>query len=256
MRVGVMILPDSPWTVARQRWEAVEELGFDSGWTVDHLWWRSLSDSPWYPTFPFLTAAATVTSRIRLGTMVTTPNFRHPLVVAKDVVGLDDISGGRFTLGVGAGSTGAGDAYATDPAVLTAAERYARFGEFVGLVDRLLTEPAVDHQGTFYSVRGAYMQPGCVQRPRAPLAIAAARPRGQEIAARHGEAWVSCGPLDVSRPWTQDEFRAAVRDQLAGLAAAGRRVGRDVSTMDRIVVTTDLTGELLKSADDFARHTE
>ena len=100
------------------------------------------------------------------------------------------------------------------------------------------------------------MQPGCVQRPRAPLAIAAARPRGQEIAARHGEAWVSCGPLDVSRPWTQDEFRAAVRDQLAGLAAAGRRVGRDVSTMDRIVVTTDLTGELLKSADDFARHAE
>ncbi len=256
MRVGVMMMSDSPWSVARRRWQTVEELGFDSGWIQDHLWWRSLSDGPWYSTFPFLAAAATATERIRLGTLVTSPNFRHPVLVAKDVIAIDDLSRGRFTLGVGAGSTGAGDAYAVDTTRLGPTERSARFQEFVELVDELLREPLVDHRGRFYSASQTRLQPGCVQRPRVPLAIAAAGRRAQEIAARFGDAWVTCGPLDVSRAWTQEEFRSVVRAQLDGLARAAERVGRDLSTMDRIVVSTDLTGELLRSADAFAAHAE
>ncbi|HYU84642.1 MAG TPA: LLM class flavin-dependent oxidoreductase [Kribbellaceae bacterium] len=251
MRVGVMILPESPWATAERQWRTVDDLGFDSGWTLDHLWWRSLSEGPWFSTFPFLTAAATATSRIRIGTMVTSPNFRHPLIVAKDAVTLDDVSGGRFTLGMGAGATRAGDTYAVDSAPLSPVERADRFQEFVTLVDTLLREPAADHTGRYYAVNGARMYPGCVQEPRLPIAIAAAGPRGQDLAARYGDAWVSCGPLDVARPWSQDEFREAVRAQLRGLARACERVGREFGDLGRIVVTTDVTGELLRSAEAF-----
>jgi alkanesulfonate monooxygenase SsuD/methylene tetrahydromethanopterin reductase-like flavin-dependent oxidoreductase (luciferase family) len=256
MRVGVMILPESPWRVAERRWRSVDDLGFDSGWTVDHLWWRGFSDGPWYATFSFLTAAATATSRIRLGTMVTSPNFRHPLLVAKDAVTLDDVSGGRFTLGVGAGATEAGDTFAVDATALTPAERADRFHEFVGLLDRLLREPTVDHRGRYFAANDARMYPGCVQQPRLPLAVAASGPRGQDLAARYGDAWVSCGPLDVGRLWSQDEFRSVVRTQIRGLAAACDRAGRAFDDIDRIVVSTDMTGELLHDADAFLDHAQ
>src|SRR4051794_158905 len=106
MRVGVIILPQQRWAESRRLWTKAEELGFDHAWTYDHLAWRSLADEPWFATVPPLTAAAVVTSRIALGTWVTSPNFRHPVPFAKEVMHLDDISGGRLLLGVGAGGQG------------------------------------------------------------------------------------------------------------------------------------------------------
>src|SRR3954470_2577398 len=106
MRIGIVILPDQRWSVAGRRWQRAEEYGFDHAWTYDHLGWRDLVDGPWFDAVPTLTAAATVTSRIRLGTHVASANFRHPAVFAREVTALDDISGGRFVLGVGAGGQG------------------------------------------------------------------------------------------------------------------------------------------------------
>ena len=79
MRFGITILPEYRWTRGRAAVAAGEELGFDHAWTYDHLTWGGLQDSPWFGTTPTLTAAALVTSTIRLGTFVTSPNFRHPL---------------------------------------------------------------------------------------------------------------------------------------------------------------------------------
>jgi alkanesulfonate monooxygenase SsuD/methylene tetrahydromethanopterin reductase-like flavin-dependent oxidoreductase (luciferase family) len=76
-------------------------------WSYDHLSWRSLADEPWGATIPSLTAAATVTSRIRLGTYVSSPNFRHPVPFAKELATVDEISSGRLLIGVGSGGTGA-----------------------------------------------------------------------------------------------------------------------------------------------------
>ena len=87
-------------------WRRAEALGFDHAWTYDHLAWRSLRDSPWFGAVPTLTAAAMATERIRLGTLVASPNFRHPVPFATELVTLDDISGGRLTLGIGAGGDG------------------------------------------------------------------------------------------------------------------------------------------------------
>src|SRR5512145_2001053 len=140
MRIGVLILPEFPWSTARNLWHHAEELGFDHAWTYDHLAWRSLRDSPWFAAIPTLTAAATATERIRLGTLVASPNFRHPVPFAKELITLDDISGGRFTAGLGAGGDGF-DAQALGQEPWPRRERTERFEEFVALLDRLLREP-------------------------------------------------------------------------------------------------------------------
>src|SRR3954463_3999265 len=84
-------------------WRRGEELGFDHLWTYDHLTWDPLAGTPWGATMPTLVAAAGVTSRVRLGTWVASPNFRHPVPFGRELAALDDISGGRAVLGIGAG---------------------------------------------------------------------------------------------------------------------------------------------------------
>ena len=106
VRLGVVILPELRWQRARELWRHAEKLGFDHAWTYDHLAWRSLRDSPWFAAVPTLAAAAAHTETIRLGTLVATPNFRHPVPFAKELVALDDLCGGRFTAGLGAGGGG------------------------------------------------------------------------------------------------------------------------------------------------------
>lgn len=71
MRLSTVILPIYRWTEGRKVWEGAEELGFHAAYTYDHLSWRTFRDGPWYGAIPTLTAAAGVTSTIRLGTMVT-----------------------------------------------------------------------------------------------------------------------------------------------------------------------------------------
>ena len=134
MRFGVVILPEHRWAEAQRIWRRAEDLGFDHAWTYDHLAWRSLRDSPWFGAMPTLTAAALATERIRLGPLVASPNFRHPVPFAKEVVTLDDISGGRLALGIGAGGYG-WDATVLGQSRLSPADRLERFAEFVDLTD-------------------------------------------------------------------------------------------------------------------------
>lgn len=192
MRLGVVILPELRWVDAQRTWRQAEALGFDHAWTYDHLAWRTLRDSPWFSAIPTLTAAATVTERIRIGPLVASPNFRHPVSFAKELVTLDDITRGRLTLGIGAGGTG-WDATMLGQNEWSRRERAGRFEEFVELTDLLLREPAASSSGRFYSADGARTYPGCVQQPRVPFAIAAAGPRGMRLAARHAATWVTTG---------------------------------------------------------------
>src|ERR1041384_6029464 len=130
MRIGIVILPDQRWSVAGRRWQRAEEYGFDHAWTYDPLGGRDLVDGPWFDAVPTLTAAAMVTRRIRLGTFVATPNFRHPVHLAREVTALDDISQGRLLLGLGAGGTGFDSAVLGGPE-LTPGRRVDRFAEFL-----------------------------------------------------------------------------------------------------------------------------
>lgn len=227
MRFGIVILPEYRWSDAAPRWRGAEELGFDHAWTYDHLTWAGLQDSPWYGTTPTLTAAALVTSRIRLGTFVTSPNFRHPLTLTREVLALDDISGGRFVCGIGSGGGIDSTILGGDP--LTPRQTVDRLGEFVELLDTLLTTDGVDHQGTYFATRNARTLPGCVQQPRVPFVIAANGPRSLRIATRYGAGWVTTG----RKADDYDGWFASVAELSRRLDDALADQGRDGSGFER-----------------------
>ena len=218
MRFGVTILPELPWAELRPRWEAAEAMGFDHAWTYDHLVWAGLPESPWYGTMPTLTAAALVTERIGLGTFVSSPNFRHPVVLHRDVQSLDDVSRGRFLLGVGTG--GDLDSRILGGATLSTGARVDRFQEFVELLVRLRTEDHVDADGRWFSARDARTLPSL---RHVPLVVAANGPRSLRFAARTGDAWVTTGPptAETLEEWWSglDQARQTIDE---ALVAAGR----------------------------------
>jgi alkanesulfonate monooxygenase SsuD/methylene tetrahydromethanopterin reductase-like flavin-dependent oxidoreductase (luciferase family) len=191
MRFGITILPEYRWSEAEPKWRRAEELGFDHAWTYDHLTWGGLQDSPWYGTTQTLTAAALVTSTIKLGTFVTSPNFRHPLTLTREVLALDDISQGRFLCGIGSG--GGIDQTILGGDEMTAKQKVDRLEEFVGLLDTLLTTDGVDHLGEYFETRNARTLPGCVQQPRVPFIMAANGPRSLRLATKYGAGWVTTG---------------------------------------------------------------
>jgi alkanesulfonate monooxygenase SsuD/methylene tetrahydromethanopterin reductase-like flavin-dependent oxidoreductase (luciferase family) len=250
VRVGLLIVPELPWAQAREVWRHAEELGFDHAWTYDHLAWRSLRDSSWFAAVPTLTAAATATSRIRLGTLVASPNFRHPVPLAKELVTLDHVSDGRFTFGVGAGAYG-WDATMLGQAVLSATDRTDRFAEFVELMDRLLRNPETSFDGRFYVADGARTIPGCVQQPRIPFAMAATGTRGMSLAVRLAETWVTTGEGALAGPAPIDESVNAVRLQMVRVEEACTTAGRDLASLDRLVVTGPLLAAGLESVEAF-----
>jgi alkanesulfonate monooxygenase SsuD/methylene tetrahydromethanopterin reductase-like flavin-dependent oxidoreductase (luciferase family) len=192
VRLSTVILPLERWTASSEKWRRAEELGFHAAYTYDHLSWLRLKDRPWFGAVPTLTAASTVTSRIRLGTMVTSPNFRHPVPLAKDLLSIDDISDGRLIVGIGAGGLGSDSTVLGQPE-WTQRERTDRFIEFVALLDELLRSPETSLEGTFYSALEARMLPGTLQRPRPPFFVAANGERGMRLAAHYGEGWITLG---------------------------------------------------------------
>ncbi|MFI8101582.1 LLM class flavin-dependent oxidoreductase [Streptomyces sp. NPDC086023] len=262
LRLSTVILPVHRWHEGgRERWQRAEELGFHAAYTYDHLSWRSFRDGPWFGALPTLTAAATATERLRLGTLVTSPNFRHPVTLAKELISLDDVSGGRVTLGIGAGGNGF-DATVLGQEPWTPRERADRFGEFLPLLDRLLSEDAVSHTGTHYSADEARNVPGCVQRPRLPFAVAATGPRGLKLAARYGQAWVTTGDPKLYEDGTPEQSVEALRGQVEKLGKACADIGRDVAELDKVLLTgfTPDRNSLLGSVESFVdfagRHRE
>ncbi|WP_431980656.1 LLM class flavin-dependent oxidoreductase [Streptomyces qinglanensis] len=252
MRLSTVILPVRRWSEGgRERWRRAEELGFHAAYTYDHLSWRvPFRDGPWFGAVPTLSAAAAATSRLRLGTMVTSPNFRHPVPLAKELITLDDLSDGRITLGIGAGGSGF-DATALGGEAWTRRERADRFAEFVPLLDRLLTEDEVTAEGTYYAAHEARGLPGCVQRPRLPFTVAATGPRGLRLAARYGQAWVTTGDPAANESGTPADSRAALARQAGALEKACADSGRAPDTLGRTLLTGFTPDRPLESLDAF-----
>jgi alkanesulfonate monooxygenase SsuD/methylene tetrahydromethanopterin reductase-like flavin-dependent oxidoreductase (luciferase family) len=244
MRFGLTILPEHRWADAAPLWQRAEELGFHHAWTYDHLVWAGLPDSPWYGTTPTITAAALVTERIRLGTFVSSPNYRHPYVFLRDLLALEDISGGRVICGLGTGGDVDSRILGND---LPLKARVGRFHEFVAVLDRLLREDHVDHEGDFYRTVDARTLPGPVQQPRLPFVIAANGPKSLRLAAAHGQGWVTTG----SPAETLDEWFAGVGDLARRLGDALAAAGRADGTFDRYLSLDSSPRFSLESADLF-----
>jgi len=163
------------WTGFARR---AESLGYDTLLVPDHL---SRQLSP----IAALSAAAAVTSRLRIGPYVFANDFRHPLVMAREAATLDVLSGGRLELGLGAGWRRSdyrqlGYAYAAP------GRRVDRLVESLGIVKRLLAGESVTHRGEHYTLEGARIAPMPVQRP-VPIHVGAGGPRMLRIAAREAD---------------------------------------------------------------------
>lgn len=238
MRVGILLMPTDSWPETVATAQRIERLGFAGLWVYDHLSWRHYRERAWHATYPWIAGLAAVTERIRFGTMVSNLNVRHPVTLAKDAMTIDHISDGRLTIGLGAAGTGF-DATVLGQEPLTPKQRIDRLEEFTECFAGLLDGSLHSHVGPWYTIDDARMIPGCVQQPRLPIAIAAGGPRGLDLAARRGDAWITLDDeADVVRQVERIEERCAAHQ-------------RDSATLDRIYL--DGHGDLrpLASLDAF-----
>ena len=247
------MLPLDPWPVAVERGRRIEALGYDHLWTYDHLTWRRYRDHAWHAALPWLTGMATATSTIELGTMVASPNFRHPVPLAKEAITIDHIAGGRFTLGIGAGGVGFdATVFGNDP--LTPGQLLDRFGEFTELLDRMFRERTVSYDGAYFTAREAQTLRATPEQPRPRVAIAAGGRRALGLVVRYADAWITYG--DTSRrDFSAAGTDAIVRRQLAMLDDECATIGRDPKTIDRIFLIGNTEARPLQSVeafDDFA----
>ena len=202
-----------------------EQVGFDSLWLADHLIYRfpnQAESAPW-ETLTILSALAAVTTEITLGTLVICTSFRPPAMLAKMADALDEVSGGRFILGLGAGwhqPEYEAFGYPFDHLA-------SRFDEALQIIVPLLREGHVNFQGQYYEVRN------CVLRPRGPspagprILIAGRRPRMLRLVARDADAW--------NTAWHTDT--AIVKERFKSLAQACAAIGRDPATIEMTMGT-------------------
>ncbi len=202
----------------RARAEQIEAEGFDSLWLYDHI----LHRFPNHPTagmwecWTMLSALAAVTERVELGTHVLCTAFRNPMLLAKMATTLEEVSGGRLVLGLGAGW----HQPEFDAMGLPFDHLAARFEEAVQIVTPLMREGRVEFQGAYARAHDAEMLPRGPRPHGPPIMIAAFGPRMLRIAARHADLWTTdwLGPAEAPEP---------LRRQRADLVAACQAVGRD-----------------------------
>ncbi len=229
LKVGIQ-LPEIEWeprwTDLRAMAMRAEDVGFDSLWCGDHLLYRRAGDDrargPW-EAWTMLAGLAAVTSRISLGPLVAATAFHAPAMLAKMAATVDEISGGRLILGLGAGwneTEFAAFGFPFD-------HRVSRFEEAFTIVRTLLREGAIDFAGDFFTVRDCELAP----RPRPggpPLLIGSTGARMLEIAIPHVDAWNAWYNATGNRPGGV----APLRDAVDGVC---RAVGRDPAAVERTV---------------------
>jgi alkanesulfonate monooxygenase SsuD/methylene tetrahydromethanopterin reductase-like flavin-dependent oxidoreductase (luciferase family) len=227
LRFGV-VCPQTGWDTLLERAQRIEALGFDSLWVIDHVAMRAQPDRAILEGWTALAAVAARTSRIRLGTLTTNALWRNPVMLAKQIVAVDHVSGGRLEVGIGSGNPGASYAMAgIDPG--TPRERIARFREIVLLLDRLLRGETVTFQGEYYQADEAVMRPGSVQQPRPPFLIGAHAPGTLRLAAQYADTWNSFGGFGLSAAASL----AVTRERADRLDAYCAALGRDPRAIRR-----------------------
>ena len=219
MRVCLMI--EGQEGVTWDQWRALattaEAAGFDALFRSDH--YMSLEDVPGngsLDAWATINALAALTSTIRLGTLVSPATFRHPSVLAREVVTADHVSGGRVELGLGAGWHEGEHAAFGFPFASTK-ERFDRLEEQMEIVHRSWTEGPFDFRGSHYTLQHTNPLPKPVQEPHPPLiAGGSAKPRGAALAARWADEYNTVYA-------TLDECR----ERRERIAAACQEAGRD-----------------------------
>lgn len=226
MKIGLMIYTENdrltdatrPWTAIRAAARQAEADGFDSVWLADHLWYAppgGQTRGAW-ETWTLLSALAEATERVQIGTLVACTAFRNPAVLAKMATALDEVSGGRLVLGVGAGWNEAEHRAFGAPFD----HRVDRFEEALQILRPMLREGAVDFAGRYHRAEDCQNQPRGPRPSGPPLMVGSQGPRMLKLAARYADVWNT----GADRP-------ESLAGPLADLDAACREVGRERSTI-------------------------
>ncbi len=244
IELGLVLPMEEAWTDgSTPRWVEIRELairaeamGFDTVWIPDELLWRPAEGQTrgWWECVAMTGAVAAATSRVKVGTWVLSALHRNPGITAKAVETLDEISGGRFVLGLGSGHAGR-QAHAFG---LPEDHVIGRFEEAVEIIVPLLRTGRADFEGTYHAARELEQRPVGPRPGQIPIMMGAKGPKMLRLAALRADIW----------SWYVEERSdlAEFAPRLAALEAACLEAGRDPASIGRsagiIVEPTDVTG--------------
>jgi len=247
MRFGLDVAQQRmPWSEVAARARFTDEAGFDGVWGFDHF-------QPMYGEGPgecfegntTLAAWSGITSRVRLGLLVTGMTYRHPSVFAAEALTIDHASGGRLELAYGAAWFDKEHRELGIPFPPTK-ERIDAFEEAVQIVKGLLTTDGFTYEGRHFSVHDATLLPRPVQAPHPPLWIGASgEQRMMPLAARHADVWHCFGPPEHLGPKSERITalaETAGRDPAAITRAASLSLEDDLDTVARTVEAWETAG--------------
>jgi alkanesulfonate monooxygenase SsuD/methylene tetrahydromethanopterin reductase-like flavin-dependent oxidoreductase (luciferase family) len=223
------------WADVAAMTRMAEDVGFESGWLEDHLIFRfpeRPQEGPW-ESFSLVAGLAAITERIELGTLVTCTSFRNPALTAKIADTIDEISNGRFILGLGAGWH--------EPEYLAFGlpfdHRVSRFEEALQIIHGLLKHGNIDFDGAYYSARECELRPRGPRASGPPLLIGTTGARMLRLTAEYADSWNAFA-----------NTTAVAQAKFALVDAACEAVGRDHGTLERtITVEACIPGRVPKT---------
>ena len=204
---------------------SAEEKGFDSFWVMDHFHQLQMIGAPGEPMlegWTTISALAGVTTKIKLGTLVTGIIYRHPSILAKMGATLDVISKGRLFMGIGAGwNEEESLAYGIASSFPSNRERLERLEEAIQIIRKMWTEePTATFTGKYYQIKNAYCNPKPIQRPSPPILVGGSgEKKTLEIVARYADACNLFGSPET------------VKTKLNVLKEHCKKVGRDYDSI-------------------------
>jgi alkanesulfonate monooxygenase SsuD/methylene tetrahydromethanopterin reductase-like flavin-dependent oxidoreductase (luciferase family) len=229
LKVGVQ-LPEVEyavrWSDLRSIAQTADQIGLDSIWVGDHLLYRwpdSAARGPW-EAWSTLAALAAVTERVQLGPLVAATSFHNPAMIAKKAATIDEISGGRLILGLGAGwneTEYAAFGFPYD-------HRVSRFEEAFTIIRTLLREGRCDFEGRYYQVRDCELLPRGPRHDGPPLMVGSEGERMLSITLPHVQAW------NAWFDWFDNSLER-YRELRDRIDAACRMAGRDPAEVERSV---------------------
>jgi alkanesulfonate monooxygenase SsuD/methylene tetrahydromethanopterin reductase-like flavin-dependent oxidoreductase (luciferase family) len=229
---GIMLGPFPPWKKIVKWAKLVENLGFDKLWLPDHFVNPDDKDMDWLDCWSVMTALATQTKKIAIGTLVSSMTLRNPAILAHMALAADHISGGRFELGIGAAGTRKCHEMTGVPR-WEPSERSERYREFVEILHHMLNNELTTYQGKYYNILEAIMHPKFISKPHPIFNIAAHGPKALRLAAKYGDAWNTLGPLGEMTPKQSSDH---IHQSYKMLCEFASKNGRDPSRFGRTIL--------------------
>jgi alkanesulfonate monooxygenase SsuD/methylene tetrahydromethanopterin reductase-like flavin-dependent oxidoreductase (luciferase family) len=230
VKFGVLLIQSMPYDALVEMVRFAESLGLQNAWIADQLGIPSRPDATFLEAWTTLAGLARDTERIRIGPLVTNVAMRNPAMLAKHVLTVDQMSGGRVDLAIGAGYFPVEHAWVGVP-FPDGPARSRRLAEAAEILDRGLRGEDVTFNGEFFQLADAPMTPAPTQRPRVPLYIAGQARASLEVAVRHADVLVTTSFDDAP---TIDQASARLRDRMHLVDDLCDAAGRDPATLGRL----------------------